>query len=340
MQSKTAVLLVNLGTPISPDPADVRQYLIEFLTDGRVIDVPWLWRQFLVRRIIVPKRYKQSAKCYKDIWTKEGSPLMVYGNRVKEALQNVLGNDFHVELGMRYQKPSIAESLKILMEAGPDHLLVLPLFPQYASATTGSVHEKVMHELKSYPIIPQVTLINNFAEDPGFIHAFSAVASAYPIQEYDHILFSYHGLPEKQLKKADPHGLCLTRKDCCSRKCAENRNCYSAQCNATTRGIVKALGIQESKYSICYQSRLGKDPWIQPYATEVIAELAKQGKKHVLVFCPSFVCDCLETIYEFGVEYAWEFQHAGGEKLDYVRGLNEHPAWIDALKNMVLKNWP
>jgi protoporphyrin/coproporphyrin ferrochelatase len=315
MKHLTAVLLINLGTPKSPRESDVHRYLIEFLTDKRVLEMSWLKRQLLVRAIIIPKRVRQSAQCYSKIWLADGSPLMVYGRVVQQKLQAALGPQCIVELAMRYQEPSIKKVLKSLMEQPIEHLIVIPLFPQYASATTGSVLEKVQLELSRFQSIPKVTLINQFAQDPNFIEAI--VASAQPLQphSYDHILFSFHGLPIRQ--QTQPR--------------------YTAQCFETVQVLVNRLQLPLEKYTVCFQSRLGKEPWLQPYTSEVLKNLAKNGMKKVLVFCPSFVSDCLETIYEIGVEYQSEFVHAGGERLDYVPGLNDHPKWIESLKNIVLK---
>lgn len=332
----TGILLVNLGTPDSPKPRDVHRYLIEFLTDARVIDIPWLWRHLLVRGSIVPKRYKQSALCYEKIWTPEGSPLLVYGRKVQNLLQRRLGDKFIVELAMRYQNPGIDIGISRLLDAGVKEIIVLPLFPQYASATTGSVHQKVMESLKGRWNIPEMSFINNFAVHPAFIEAVSTLGASCKHENYDHVLFSYHGLPERHLKKADKNNHCLQSKDCCSRWERHNFSCYAAQCHATTQGIVNRLNIPRAKYSICFQSRLGKDPWLQPYASDTIKGLALKGHRKVLVFCPSFVCDCLETTYEIGIEYAAEFKHAGGEKLDLVQGLNDHPLWIEALQKIIL----
>lgn len=336
MEKKTGVLLVNLGTPDSADPRDVYRYLIEFLTDGRVIDSSWLSRQLLVRGVIVPRRYKQSAKSYQAIWTPEGSPLKVYGYRVEKLLQDRLGDRFVVKLAMRYQSPSIQEALDDLMKNGCQKIICLPLFPQYASATTGSVNQKVMEIVSEWQVIPEMVLVDQYASHPSLIRAFCSVAAPFKIEDYDHVLLSFHGLPQRQLVKADRSGkCCLKSKDCCNFISEENQGCYSAQCHATAKALVKALKIPFDKYSLSFQSRLGKEPWLQPYTSEVIAQLAKQGKKKVLVFCPAFVCDCLETTYEIGVEYAEEFKHAGGDSLDLVPGLNDHPQWIDALVDLV-----
>lgn len=316
MQTTTGVLLVNLGTPASPRPKDVYRYLIEFLTDGRVIDEPWLKRQLLVRGLIVPFRYRQSAASYEAIWTEQGSPLMVYGKEVKKLLQQKLGGSFHVELAMRYQEPSLDSGIQALLSKQISHLIVLPLFPQYASATTGSVHQRVMELLSRERVIPKVTLINNYPDQPKMVDAFAAASATKNWQTYDHVLFSFHGLPERQLISG-------------------SRFCYSAQCRQTALAIVDKLKIPEGKYTICYQSRLGKQPWIQPYTSDCIKQRAEKGDKKLLVFCPSFVCDCLETIHEIGIEYAEEFKEYGGEHLHLVEGLNSHPAWIDALENIV-----
>ena len=322
MSSKKGVLLVNLGTPNSPHPRDVYRYLIEFLTDPRVIDYPWLKRQLLVRGFIVPARYKQSAISYKAIWTPEGSPLMVYGHRVTSGLQQLLGENYHVELSMRYQNPSIELGLTNLIHAGIEDITILPLFPQYASATTGSIHEKVMDSIKHLQTIPRLTFIQQFTDHPGLIDTFCAIAKDYPLETYDHFLFSFHGLPERQLKK--------------QRSQQGNKACYENQCHATAHAIINQLKLHKENSSVSFQSRLGKEAWMQPYTIDILKELAKLGKKRVLVFCPSFVCDCLETTYEISIEYAQEFTHAGGHTLDLVRGLNDHPLWLHALKNIVL----
>jgi ferrochelatase len=336
MKQKIGILLVNLGTPDAPSGRAVYRYLIEFLTDERVIDIPWWKRQLLVRGVIVPFRYRQSTKYYKSIWTDEGSPLKVYGQRVKTLLQKRLGDEFHVELAMRYQNPSIAEGLQALLDAHVEEIRVIALFPQYASATSGSVYQKVMEVIKHQPVIPKMTFVDAFATHPALIEAFAEVAKDYPLADYDHVLFSYHGLPERQLKKADRRNWCLKTKDCCKQLCLENRPCYSAQCYATTAALVSRLGLAEGCYSVAFQSRLGREPWLQPYTGELITQLAKQGKKKVLVFCPAFVCDCLETLFEIGEEYAHEFKQAGGERLQLVRGLNDHPKWIEALEQILL----
>ena len=318
MTSKTGVLLVNLGTPLSPSPKDVYRYLIEFLSDERVIDEPWLKRQLLVRGIIVPFRYRQSAASYQAIWTKEGSPLMVYGRSVQRLLQESLGEGYQVELAMRYQVPSIPEGLKCLTQQNINRLVIFPLFPQYASATTGSVHQRVMECLSQEKVIPKVTFIDSYAEHPKMLEAYADNEKAKQWKSYDHILFSFHGLPLRQLIPGSPQ-------------------CYLSQCQATAKALGEKLGIPEKKYTVCFQSRLGKQPWIQPYTSDCIKNCAAKGDKRILVFCTSFVCDCLETIHEIGVEYAEEFKTYGGEQLDLAESLNSHPLWIEAIRDMITK---
>lgn len=323
MKATTGVLLVNLGTPDSYKPRDVYRYLIEFLTDARVIDFPWWKRQLLVRGAIVPFRFRNTAKLYRSIWTEDGSPLLCHGKSVEKSLQGALGDQYVVKLAMRYQNPSIAEGLEYLRRLRLEHLVVLPLFPQYASASTGSVHQKVMDHLKNWEVIPKTTFINSFPTHPGFIEPLCEIGQRYNPEQYDHVLFSFHGLPERQVRKA-------------CRSIGTRQFCYIKQCNATAKAIVEKLQIPEAKYSVAYQSRLGRDPWIQPYATDVLEECAKNNKKKVLVFCPSFVCDCLETTYEIGVEYQHEFKEWGGEQLHLVEGLNNHPSWIQGLKQIIM----
>lgn len=335
---KTAVLLVNLGTPNAPNYKDVYRYLIEFLTDERVIDYSWLKRHLLVRGLIVPLRFRQSTKAYQKIWTNEGSPLLVFGNKVKSLLQNSLGDDFIVELAMRYQNPSLEYGLKKLLDKSVKQLIILPLFPQYASASTGSIYQKVMELLQNETTFPKITFINSFADHPALIDAFCHVARKQSLQEYDHYLFSFHGLPLRQIQKGDKYSHCFQSDNCCQKICQKNKDCYSAQCHLTANAIIQQLNLPKEKTSLAFQSRLGKEPWLQPFTLETIEGLAKQNKKKVLVFCPSFVCDCLETTYEISMEYAAEFKNLGGERLDLVQGLNDEPLWIEALKKLVIEN--
>lgn len=330
MKKRTGILLVNLGTPDSPSFGDVWKYLIQFLTDWRVIDYPWLKRQLLVRGVIVPFRTRNSASSYQAIWTQEGSPLLVHGQNAAAALQKSLGEEYCVELAMRYQSPSIEKGLNALFDQDVDAMVILPLFPQYASASTGSVHQEVMRTLSSWQTIPEVRFIHAYPTHPKMIEAYCAQSSCFDLSDYDHILFSFHGLPVRQLIKADRLGTCMTQ-GCCKK----NRHCYAAQSYATASALAKALNIPKERSTVCFQSRLGKDPWQKPYTSDVIHSLAKKGAKRLLVFSPAFVADCLETIYEISTEYQSEFIAMGGEKIDLVPSLNDHPLWIEALADLV-----
>lgn len=330
------VLLVQLGTPDNPTTADVRRYLTEFLMDPRVMDIPFLGRTLLVKGAIVPKRAPLSAATYRTIWDEQtGSPLMYYSALQRDLLQQRLGEDYHVELAMRYQNPSIASALKKMEIMRFESIRVIPLFPQYASATTGSVIEKVMEQMRSWQYLPQVTFVNNFCDDDEMCETFADHGRQYDMEEYDHVLFSYHGLPVRQLGKVDPTGA-LNCPDAGCSSCKESKNtyCYLSQCYATSRVIAEKLGITKEQYSVCFQSRLGKTPWIQPYTSDTLHEMASRGFKKLLVFSPAFVADCIETLDEIQVEYANEFKALGGEKITMVESLNDDPKWINVLKRL------
>ncbi|MEO8087553.1 MAG: ferrochelatase [Bacteroidota bacterium] len=330
---KTGILLINLGTPDSPSVSDVRKYLREFLSDPRVIDTGPLTRWLLVNFIIAPIRAPRSAKLYEKIWTEYGSPLLLYSTKQEYMLAEKLGNDFQVELAMRYQSPSIESALEKFRKPEFNKIKVVPLFPQYASASTGSVHEEVMRIVSKWAVVPEIEFVNSYCNDEKFIHACTEIGKKYQPQNYDHILFSFHGLPERQIKKADYHDHCL-KENCCGSLGDRNRFCYRAQCYETARLIAGKLNIGYENYTVCFQSRLGKTPWIKPYSDQVIEELAKNGKKKLLVFSPAFTSDCLETLYEIAVEYDELFKKNGGEKVQLVESLNDHPQWIEALEGI------
>jgi protoporphyrin/coproporphyrin ferrochelatase len=334
--SKKGILLINLGTPDSPSTADVRKYLAEFLMDPRVIDINPISRTLLVRGIIAPTRAPKSAKLYQHIWSAEtGSPLLHYSKLQQQLLQKRLGGDYMVELAMRYQNPSIEAALDRLKAALVQDIRVIPMFPQYASASTGSVYEKVMGLIGQWPTPPPVSFVNSFHDNEGMIQAFAENARKHNPETYDHVLFSFHGLPQRQLVKADhTHSYCLKVNDCCQTFNDTNKFCYSAQSYHTAKLIAGQLGIPQEKYTVCFQSRLGSDPWVQPYTSEVIAQMAKEGKKRLLVFCPAFVADCLETVYEVTEEYGAEFKALGGEHVQLVESLNDSPLWIAALEEL------
>ena len=336
MKPKKGILLVNLGTPDSPSVADVRRYLVEFLTDGRVIDIPAWRRQMLVRGIIAPFRAPNSAKLYQAIWdAKTGSPLLYYSLQQQQLLQQELGEEYHVELAMRYQHPSIASALDRLKPMNLESIRVIPLFPQYASASTGSVIDKVMELMRTWHVFPEVSVVNDFYDNEAMLDVFVENATAYQPDTYDHVLFSYHGLPVRQLADVEASGTHDCEKAGCREQIANhNRYCYVAQCYATTRLLAQRLQLSPEGHTVCFQSRLGKTPWIQPYTSDVLKEIAAKGKKRLLVLCPAFVADCLETIYEVGTEYAAEFKELGGEHVQLVESLNAHPRWIHGLHQL------
>jgi len=333
---KTGVLLINLGTPDSPSTGNVRKYLREFLMDRRVIDIPFLNRWALVNLIIAPFRAPKSAKVYQEVWTEEGSPLLTNGLKLKELLQKSLGENFVVELGMRYQNPSIEKALETFKKDNYKEIVVIPLYPQYASATTGSTIEEFNRVISKWEVIPSIRIISNFVNNMKFISSLVAVAQKkINSTDYEHFVFSYHGLPERQIHKSSCNNYCQLGK-CCDKYTVKNYYCYRAQCFETTRLLTAALRIPEKKYTICFQSRLGKDEWIKPYAETVIHDLREKGIKKVLAFSPAFVADCLETTIEVGEEYKEEFLKLGGETWDLVDSLNTEKTWVECLKSMII----
>ncbi len=334
MVNKTGVLLINLGTPDSPSTADVRSYLFQFLNDPRVIDLPWLLRKILVNLIIVPFRAPKSAKLYQQLWTENGSPLLYYSNKVSQLLDDELGQDYSVHLAMRYKSPGIPDVLAEMKKLNYSRIVVLPMFPQYASASTGSALEMVMTEIGKWWAIPELKIISQYYDHPDFIDAIVDRASKYDPGDYDHVLFSYHGLPMRHVDKVYEEGLCEDR-DCENEITAENQYCYKASCFATTRLLAEKLGLAEDDYTVCFQSRLDKN-WLEPFSDKVVETLAKQGAKKLLVFSPAFTADCLETVIEIGDEYQQIFTQNGGENVQLVESLNDHPLWVSCLKKLVL----
>lgn len=331
---KKGVLLINLGTPDSPSVKDVRKYLFQFLNDPFVIDINPLARFFLVNFIIVPFRAPKSAKLYEQLWTKEGSPLLFHGIKVKELLQKSLGEHYTVELGMRYQSPSIKSALENLKKKNVSGILAIPLYPQYAASSTKSSIEEVKKHLNKGGY-PPVKFIEKFYDDENYINAMVDVAKKYDLSKYEHFLFSYHGLPERQITKESTY--CKVNNECCASICETNKLCYRAGCFETTRRLVNKLNIPKGKYSLSFQSRLD-DKWLKPYSDKVVQEKAEQGIKNMLVFSPAFVADCLETTYEIGTEYKELFQKHGGKTLQLVESLNENPKWVETLKMLVINS--
>ncbi|QNL50817.1 ferrochelatase [Olivibacter sp. SDN3] len=337
MKTKKGVLLINLGTPDSPKVSDVRRYLDEFLMDGRVIDVGVIQRNLLVRGAIVPFRSPKTAKLYSEIWDSDtGSPLLHISEIQTALLKEELGDDYQVELAMRYQKPSIEDALERLRAAMVDSIIVIPLFPQYASASTGSVIEKTMGLMRKWHTFPRISIVNQFYDNDLMIAAFAENAESKTPASFDHVLFSFHGLPERQMKEINNSGEHRCEASTCKYEInSANKFCYVAQCYETARLIAAKLNLDQGKFTVCFQSRLGKEPWIQPYTSDVLEDLAKKNTKRLLVLCPAFVADCLETLYEVTVEYGEEFKKLGGEHVELVPSLNDHPKWIEALKQMV-----
>ena len=333
-QHRTAVLLVNVGTPDSPKVSDVRRYLFYFLNDRRVIDLPLIPQKLLVNGIIVPFRAPKSSKLYRELWQPEGSPLITLSNALVERLSESLPEEYEVFLAMRYENPNLRRQLEAIREQGFGHIVVAPLFPHYASSTTGTVVQKVMEIVKEWYVIPEVRFVGQFYDHPKYIEAFCERARAYDLSSYDHILFSYHGLPNSQVNKTHPG---INARDCnCAREFpAHGHFCYKATCYETTRRIAAKLGLAESQYSTAFQSRLTNN-WLEPFSDEVVKQKAKEGVKKLLVLAPAFVTDCLETIHEIGVEYEELFHELGGKQLDLVPSLNDHPLWVELLGELVV----
>lgn len=344
---KTCVLLINLGTPDSPKTADVRRYLTEFLNDPRVIDINPVGRFFLVNGIIVPFRAPKSAKIYKELWEMWGgkSPLLTYGLKLKERVQEKFREQpVTVEFAMRYQNPSLNSVLTRIEKEGYDQLILLPLFPHYASSSTGSAVEKALALIHKWWTVPEIKIISHFFDHPGYIEAFAERARQYltpeavvqhgPLGGYDHVMFSYHGLPERQIEKVHPELTCAAC-NCPEKFNASQSHCYRNECYQTTRLIAEKLGIPRDKYTVSFQSRLGKTPWLTPYSDKVVEDLAKSGAKKILAFSAAFVADCLETSVEIGHEYQGIFAEHGGEKVQLVESLNDSAIWVDAVCEMI-----
>lgn len=336
-QPKQGVLLVNLGTPDAPRAPEVRRYLAEFLSDPRVLDIPAVARQLLLRMVILPFRPRRSAEAYGKIWTDRGSPLLFHSEDLASKLSVRLGPQTPVVLGMRYGRPSLAEALARLAGEGVDELLVVPLYPQYASSSTGSTLERVFHLLADEWNVPQVRVLGAFYDHPAFLRAMARqIERTLETRPDAHLLLSYHGLPERQCRKSDPTGShCLASASCCEAIVAANRHCYRAQCMETSRRLAALLDLAPGRWSVAFQSRLGRTPWIRPYTDEVLPDLVRSGHKDVVVACPAFTADCLETLEEIGLRASEDFVAAGGRSLVLVPGLNAEDHWVEALEEMV-----
>lgn len=327
---KHGLLLLNLGTPATSQLRDVKAYLREFLSDPRVIDLPSPLRQILVQSLIVPFRAKKSAKAYQLIWTQEGSPLLIHSQNLVKRLKEHHQTNYHIVLGMRYGQPSLSLALKELAQC--ESITILPLYPQYSSAATGSSLEATLKLITQQEILPSLRLIREFYQHPAYIQA-----QAERIRNYrkpdEYLLFSYHGIPERQIIKGGCHTPC---KDLCPLE-PNNHSCYKAQCHATTALLAQELGLEPQHYSSSFQSRLGKLLWIKPYTNEILEELAAKGIKKLAIVCPSFVADCLETLEEIGIKAKEQWFKLGGEQFNLIPAMNDSPEWAEAIMKIVSK---
>ncbi|HSY43839.1 MAG TPA: ferrochelatase [Candidatus Acidoferrum sp.] len=327
------ILLVNLGSPDSTAVGDVRKYLRQFLMDGRVIDAPWPIRFGIVHFTILPFRPKESAHAYQKIWTPEGSPLVVTSRHVQHKLQERF--TIPVELAMRYQNPSIESAIRKLDYLKVDDVFLIPLFPHYAMSSYESAVERVKSVAKFLAPKMKITVQPPYFDAPDYIEALVTGAQNYLQDGYDHLLFSFHGIPERHLRKSDPTGChCLRSENCCEVSSPAHATCYRAQCFKTVAAFVAKANVPKEKYSVSFQSRLGRDPWLKPYTDLELAEFPKRGVQKLLVICPAFVSDCLETIEEIGMRGKETFISAGGKEFMQIPCLNEQTLWLSTLEKM------
>lgn len=339
---RPGLLLINLGTPRSPLPGDVRPYLREFLSDRRVIDIP-AWRRWLIVNLfILPFRPRKSAEAYSKIWTDQGSPLLIHSRELASKVQRRLGESVVVELAMRYGEPSIAAGLERLRSQGVRRIVVFPLYPQYSSATTGSSVEKAFSEASKLWNVPYLQVVPPFYDHPAYIEACSEMARP-AIEELrpERVFLSFHGVPERQIRRGDPSGShCLRQETCCDTILDVNADCYRAQCIATARLVGDALAVPPERRVVCFQSRLGRTPWIRPYTDELVREEARRGVKRAVILSPAFVADCLETLEELGIRAAEEFMRHGGERLVLAPCVNASDSWADAVVRIARESSP
>lgn len=332
----TAALLVNLGSPDSTEVKDVKKYLDEFLMDPRVIDLNYLLRTFLVRGIILNTRPKKSAEAYKSIWQPEGSPLII----ISKKLQKLVRENARVPVGlaMRYGNPSIVNEIGRLLKEHPEitKLFVVPLYPHYAMSSYETVVEKVKDVVKKH--YPQLELEFQppFYRDEDYIKILSESVKTHLEKAYDHVLFSYHGVPERHILKGDITGShCLKTEGCCSTDSAAHQQCYRHQCYKTSELVAETLGIPKDKWSVSFQSRLGRDPWLQPYTDAELKRFGGQNTERLVVLCPAFVSDCLETLEEIVEEGVHTFKESGGKTMDVIPCLNDNSDWAGLLANWI-----
>lgn len=334
---KTGVLLINLGTPDAPTISAVRRYLREFLSDPYVLDMPAWLRWVLLHFVILPFRPKKSAAAYQKVWTKQGSPLLIYSRALTAALAEALGEGYHVELAMRYGQPSIEQAVKRLKQAGCQLWVVLPLYPQYARSTTESSWQALTEAVEAAFVgqaEPSLRLLPSFYNDSNFIAALQQVASeALGSQSVDHILMSYHGLPERHLHAPICNKIC--QSCACPPMDASNKDCYRAHCFATSRAVADVLSLSENDYTVSFQSRLGRIPWIGPDTVVVVDKLYEQGVRKLAVMMPAFAADCLETLEEIGIQLREKWLAKADTQFVLIPCLNAHPAWVNGLQSMI-----
>ncbi len=329
MMGRKALILVNTGTPDSPAVMDVRRFLTAFLNDRRVIDIPWMARKILVNLIIVPFRAPRSAALYRRLLTDEGSPLLTNLQKLVSGLREMLGESCDVTGAMRYGNPSLEKTFEKIAVKGYDEIIVFPMYPHYASSTTGSVHELVMKLASGLNVMPMIKFISQYYSHPSFIEAWTENIKQYNPGKFDHILFSFHGLPLSQVGKVHP-GISCNDCTCTDSMPDHGKYCYRATCYETTRLVASRLGLSEGSYSTAFQSRLTRN-WLSPFTDQVLTQLASGNKKRVLVIAPSFTADCLETLVEIGHEYKSLFAQAGGEELVMAESLNDSRLWMKAI---------
>lgn len=330
---KVGYLLINLGTPDSPEVKDVRNYLGEFLMDPHVLDVPWALRALIVNAFILPFRPKDSAEAYSKIWTIEGSPLLVKSQALADKLHERLGAP--VALSMRYGKPAIADGLQVLHDSGVTQVCIVPLYPHYADSTITTSVNAAMEQM---PDNMQADVITPFYQAPEHTKAWGENIRKHLPKQWDHLLLSYHGLPERHLTKADPTDQhCLKQQDCCSVNSVAHKTCYRHQVMVTSQEIARYLDIEEDRHSVSFQSRLGRIPWLTPYTDHVLEQMPSQGIKHVAVACPAFVVDNLETLEEMGMQGEETFLQAGGESFTLIPCINDDDLWVEGLTSLCLQ---
>ena len=338
-----AVVFLNLGTPAEPTPKGLRDFYRHFFSDPFVFDMNPVARWALRNFIILPFRAPRIARDYAQIWTDEGSPLKVYADRMQASVQaefDKKGEHVLVRNAMAYSKPFVADTMAELEAAGVREITLLPMYPQYSTATTESVFAEVNKAASVWNTAPRLNFVKDLFTEEAFIRAWSIlIAGHLEAESVDHVVFSYHGVPEKTITKADKNGVCGFG-ECCNSITEANRLCYRMQCMQTTEAIVNALGWEKGKYSTAFQSRFGPLPWLQPYLDEHLNELVSNGVKRVAVVTPSFISDCLETLFEIGIEYRHAFEEAGGEEFVLVPNLNDEPAWFASVYEIANKHLP